>query len=177
MTQFDFENLASQMGLELIETTSEFSGYPRDLKKAIIGFDSFEEASELAQEHGLSMEVFQKRDGWNLWYRTKKTASEEFHLTAEIFGDDYKVFTAEDEDSFYENEVKDKVATFNSFEDINGFLMEQERIYDSVCALGSNEGVLTKDGRMLREIALHTLNYYHDTFSYAIGVIDHREEE
>ena len=177
MTQFDFENLAYQNGLELIETTSERSGYPRNLKKAIIGFDSFEEASKLAQEHGLSIEVFQRRDGWSLWYRTKKLATESFHLTEETFGENYRVFTAEDEDTYYENEVKGKVASFDSFEDINGFLTEQERIYDSVCVLGDNEGVLTEDGTMIGEIALHTMKYHYDVFSYAIGVVDYREEE
>ena len=38
MKQFDFIDLAAQGGFELIETTSERSGYPLDLKKAIIGF-------------------------------------------------------------------------------------------------------------------------------------------
>lgn len=33
MKQFDFIDLASQGGFELIETTSERSGYPLDLKK------------------------------------------------------------------------------------------------------------------------------------------------
>ena len=51
MKQFDFIDLAAQGGFELIETTSERSGYPLDLKKAIIGFDSMEEAREYAEQH------------------------------------------------------------------------------------------------------------------------------
>ena len=73
MKQFDFIDLAAQGGFELIETTSERSGYPLDLKKAIIGFDSMEEAREYAEQHDLSIEIFHKRDGWNVWYRTGTT--------------------------------------------------------------------------------------------------------
>ena len=74
MKQFDFIDLAAQGGFELIETTSERSGYPLDLKKAIIGFDSMEEAREYAEQHDLSIEIFHKRDGWNVWYRTGNRA-------------------------------------------------------------------------------------------------------
>lgn len=63
------ENIAYEHGLELIETTSEASGYPRNLKKAIIGFDTFEEAQELADRYGLTVREFTKRDGWQLWVR------------------------------------------------------------------------------------------------------------
>lgn len=66
----DIEEIAYENGLELIDTTSAMNGYPQCLKKAIIGFDSFEEADKLAKENGLSIEIFTKRDGWNLWYRT-----------------------------------------------------------------------------------------------------------
>ena len=87
MTQFDFIDLAAQGGLELIETTSERNGYPRCLKKAIIGFDSMEEAREYAEQHNLSIEIFHKRDGWSLWYRTGNRAYDPFIRTAEDYGD------------------------------------------------------------------------------------------
>lgn len=35
MKQFDFIDLAAQGGFELIETTSERSGYPLDLKRLL----------------------------------------------------------------------------------------------------------------------------------------------
>lgn len=52
------EEIASENGLELIETTAERSGYPRGLQKAIIGFDTFDEAEKLAKEYGLDIEIF-----------------------------------------------------------------------------------------------------------------------
>ena len=51
MEKNDFIDLAAQGGFELIETTPERSGYPRNLKWAIIGFDSMEEAREYANQY------------------------------------------------------------------------------------------------------------------------------
>ena len=115
MKQFDFIDLAAQGGFELIETTSERSGYPLNLKKAIIGFESMEEAREYAEQHDLSIEIFHKRDGWNVWYRTGDREYEPFTRTAEQYGDDYNLFTAEYADYYYENEVKEIISDFDNF--------------------------------------------------------------
>ena len=154
MKQYDFIDLAAQKGLDLIETTSERSGYPLDLKKAIIGFASFEEANELAQEHGLSIEVFQRRDGWNVWYRTGNRAYDPFTRTAEDYGDDYNLFTAGDAADYYENEVD-----------------------DAICALEDNEAVVTYQGSLYEKIKKHSMGYYFDTHYYAIGLIDWNNED
>ena len=70
----DLESIAEENGLELITTTSARNGYPQRLKRAIIGFDTFEDAEKLAHENGLSIEYFSKRDGWCLWYRERSHA-------------------------------------------------------------------------------------------------------
>ena len=46
----DLAEIASENGLQLIETTASRTGYPERLQKAIIGFDTFEQAEELAKE-------------------------------------------------------------------------------------------------------------------------------
>ena len=177
MKQFDFINLAAQGGFELIETTSERSGYPLDLKKAIIGFASFEEANELAQEHDLSIEVFQRRDGWSLWYRTGNRAYDPFTRTAEQYGDDYNLFTADDAADYYENEVQEIISDFDNFEDVEKFLKERREVYDAICALDDNEAVVTYRGSLYEEIKLHSMSYNFDTHHYAIGLIDWDNED
>ena len=137
MKQFDFEDLAYKEGLELIETTSERNGYPRCLKKAIIGFDSMEEAREYAEQHDLSIEIFHKRDGWNVWYRTGNRAYDPFTRTAEDYGDDYNLFTADDAADYYENEVQEIISDFDNFEDVEKFLKERRErvtIENAFCA-------------------------------------------
>lgn len=103
------EQIAYQNGLELIETTSERTGYPANLRHAIIGFETFEEAEKIAGENNLSIEIFTKRDGWQLYYRTGNSAHEPFKNSADNYGDDYHGFTTEDIDTFYEEEVKPRV--------------------------------------------------------------------
>ena len=70
----DFYTIAEIENLQVVDTTSAMSGYPQSLKKALIGFDSFEEAERIAGEYGLSIETFTKRDGWQLYYRTNNRA-------------------------------------------------------------------------------------------------------
>ena len=68
----DLELIAEANGLELIDTSSARNGYPQQLQQAIIGFDTFEDAEMLAEEHGLSIAIFSKLDGWGIWYRTNR---------------------------------------------------------------------------------------------------------
>ena len=177
MKQFDFINLAAQGGFELIETTSERSGYPLDLKKAIIGFESMEQAREYAEQHDLSIEIFHKRDGWNVWYRTGNRAYDPFTRTAEDYGDDYNLFTADDAADYYENEVKEIISDFDNFEDVEKFLKERREVYDAICALDDNEAVVTYQGSLYEKIKRHSMGYYFDTHSYAIGLIDRNNED
>ena len=177
MKKFDFIDLAAKAGLELIETTSERNGYPRCLKKAIIGFDSMEEARECAEQHDLSVEIFHKRDGWNVWYRTGNRAYEPFTRTAENYGDDYLLFTADDAADYYENEVQEIISDFDNFDDVENFLKERREVYDAICALGEDEAVVTYRGSFYEEIKLHSMSYYFDTHHYAIGLIDWDNED
>lgn len=61
--------IAEQNGLDVVCTTSEASGFPRNICHAIVGFDSIEEARELASENGMEVVSLSKRDGHDLWYR------------------------------------------------------------------------------------------------------------
>ncbi len=172
MTKFDFIDLASKKGLDLIDTTSETNGYPRFLEKAIIGFDTMEEAEECAQKYGLSVEIFHKRDGWNLWYRTGNKAYEPFTRKAEEFGADYELFTAGGEEYYYEDEVRPFIDDFFNFEDVEKFLKERRQVYEEILLLKDNQAVLTYQGLFCDVIKLRTMSYNCDTHNYAIGVID-----
>ena len=70
--------IASENGLQVIDTTTGLNGYPQSLKKAIIGFEDFEQAEKLAEEYHLDIEIFTKRDGWQLWNRDANSAYDAF---------------------------------------------------------------------------------------------------
>ena len=126
------EQIAYQNGLELIETTSERTGYPANLRHAIIGFETFEEAEKIADENNLSIEIFTKRDGWQLYYRTGNSAHEPFKNSADNYGDDYHGFTTEDIDTFYEEEVKPRVEEFDDFDSLSSFIEKKKEIFEKL---------------------------------------------
>ena len=168
----DLVEIAIENGLQLVETTAKSTGYPERLQEAIIGFDTFEQAEELAKENGLSIESFHQNEGCDLWYRTGSTAYEPFRRSAEDFGDDYSEFSKEDLEDFYENEVQPMVSDFENFDDLRSFLDQKEKIKDELEDAEDDEIVITRCGEYYDTIKERTMSYNYDSHSYAIGLID-----
>lgn len=166
------EEIAYKNGLDLIDTTTEATGYPRGLQKAIIGFETFDEAEKLAKEYDLDIEIFTKRDGWNLWYRTGKFACEPFDRSAEEYGDDYRQYSKADLEDFYENHVQPFVAEYDSFEQLRSFLNDMERIKEEIEDAEDDEIVIACSDGYRETVKVHTMAYEYDTHHYAIGLID-----
>lgn len=164
--------IASENGLQVIETTASRTGYPEALQKAIIGFDTFEQAEELAKENGLSIEAFKKSNGWDLWYRTGCQMGTSFLRSADDCGDDYRGYTKEDLEDFYLNEVQPMVSDFEDFDSLRCFLDKKEKIKDEIEDAEDDELVLTCCGEYYATIKARTMSYYYDAHSYAIGLID-----
>lgn len=165
-------DIAEENGLELIDTTSARNGYPQDLKNAIIGFDSFEQAEKLAKENGMSIEAFKKRDGWDLWYRTGCKMGTPFLRTADDFGDDYRGYSKDDLEDFYLNEVQPMVSDFEDFDSLRCFLDKMEKIKDEIENAEDGEVVITCCGEYYDTIKKHVMSYTYDTNHYTIGLID-----
>ena len=84
--------IAYERGLEVVETTQGMNGYPWGLGKAVIGFETFEEAQEVARESGGEVVDLSRRDGWQFWKNTGKVGKE-WEMNAEDYGDDYEGVT------------------------------------------------------------------------------------
>lgn len=167
----DFYTIAEIENLQVIETTSAMNGYPQSIKKALIGFDSFEQAEKVAEEYGLSIEYFTKHDGWQLYYRTNDRAYSAIEVSADEYGDDYRAFTSSDYEGFYENEVKGMAGEFNSFEEVEEFLNTKKRIYEAIEELEDDEMVLTCQGEYYDTVKRSTMSHYYDTKTTVIGLI------
>lgn len=176
LPECNLEDIAEQNGLELIDTTSAKNGYPQDLQKAIIGFDTFEQAEKLAKETGLSIEAFKKCDGWDLWNRTGCQMGDPFLRTADDFGDDYLGYTKDDLDCFYENEVQPFVSDFDDFDSLRCFLDKMEKIKDEIENAEDDELVLACFGEYYSTIKKRTMSYTYDTNHYAIGLIERNKD-
>lgn len=172
----DLEYIAEAYGLELIDTSSARNGYPENLQRAIIGFDTFEDAEMLAEEHGLSIEIFTKLDGWGIWYRTNNHAWEAFERSSDEYGDDYRQFSKDDWESFYVCEVQPKVDSFDDFASLRGFLDKMEEIRDKIEDADDDELVLATCYGYYDTIKKTTMSYCYDTVHFAIGLIDRKGE-
>ena len=172
----DLESIAEENGLEVITTTSARNGYPQRLQLALIGFDTFEDAEKLAHEKGLSIELFTKRDGWCLWYRTGIHKLAPFERSGEEYGDEYRQYSKEDLDGFYMNEVQPSVCAFDDFASLRCFLNMMEDIRYRIEDADDDEIILATCGGFYGTIKKTTMEYRFDTHHFAIGLIDRENE-
>lgn len=172
----DLENIAEENGLEVITTTSNGNGYPQRLQRAIVGFDTFEDAEKLANENGLSIEIFTKRDGWCLWYRTGNHALAPFERSFEEYGGEYRQYSKDDLEGFYMNEVQPSVCAFDDFESLRCFLDIMEEVHDRIEDADDDEIILASFGGYYDTVKKTTMSYCYDTHHFAIGLIDRENE-
>ena len=164
------EDIAYENGLDLIQTTSESNGYPSNIKPAIIGFESFAEAQEIADKYDLSIEHFQKRDGWSLWFRNGNTADEAYEMTDETFGANAMVYYKQDIEHFQENEIDAFIEDYDE-DDREDFIAEKMEILEHLRSMEDDEAVLTDEGRFVEVIKQRTMSYYEDVYTNALGLI------
>lgn len=173
MKTLRLRDIAEQNELSYIETTPERNGYPSRIKGAIIGFDTFEQAESLAVEHGLRIEVFTKKDGWQLWHRTGNWANEAFTMSTDMFGDNYTEFSSDvSEDDFFDTEIQPFISDFNNFDEVELFLNWKKEIFEEIEKASEDEIVITKYGYYYNTVKTKLMQYYYDTNHFAIGLID-----
>jgi len=165
------KDIASENGLQFVETTVGFNGYPQNVKGAIIGFDDFEQAEALAKETGLGLQVISKKDGWNLWYRGSNTATEPLTITEEDFGDDFNFITDGDEKDFYENEVKPFLDDFDNLDDLMEFLEQKQEIADELNEIGDGYVVVTQCGKYYDTINTRPMRFNYDGEYWEIALV------
>jgi hypothetical protein len=161
---------AEELGLTIIETTDNGNGYPSNLKKAVIGFEDFEDAEYFAKENGGEIIELKRKAGQQLWSRGSR-AFEPFYMS-KIYDKDpnCEMYFCGDEEKFTDN-VKEKIAEMNDFALIQSFVEDSTEIWDEFCTLGENEFILVKDGKFEDVIEEEKMFYEYDSTYYRIAVI------
>lgn len=168
----DLREIAENNGLTYAESTNGSNGYPSNIKGIIIGFDNFKDAEELAEKHGLSIEFFTKRDGWELWERTNNQAHEPMKNSSDDYGDNYSQLEKMNEKVFFESEVKDSIENFDNLEDLQNFLSKKQELFEEVEKMEVDEVVITYQGDFYETIKKVSMYFTHDTNHVTIGLID-----
>ena len=161
---------AEELGLTIIETTDNGNGYPSNLKKAVIGFEDFEDAENFVKENGGEIIELRRKAGQQLWSRGSR-AFEPFYMST-IYDNDpcYEMYFCGDEERFTDN-VKEQIAELNGFTLIQSLIEKKAEIWDEFCTLGENEFILVKDGKLEGVIEEERMYYEYDSAYYRIGVI------
>jgi hypothetical protein len=167
-------DVASTYSLMVIETTSELNGYPSNLKNALIGFNTFEDAKKIADENKLLIQFFKKKDGWNLWYRTNDIAYNPIRNKAEDYGDNYKEYNPTVYTSLeylYEVEFQELIKNNNfSLQELKDYIKLIENLYELIEAC--NEGdIVISDLYNHYVVPEYTTYFQYDTNHLAIGLI------
>lgn len=168
------ENIAYEQGLELIETTSERNGYPSNLRKAIIGFDSFEQAQELAERYGLKVQEFERRDGWQLWYRTGDTVYEAYdyeQFWRDGLNEDIEVFKPGEEEEVIE-QLKFFLGACENLSAMRCLIDDTEKVLDALNDCEDNQFVVTNCCEYEGTYLCTCMSYQYDTRHYTIGIAE-----
>lgn len=136
---------------------------------AFVGFETFEEAEEVAEKYGLEICEFTKDDGDRVW-RNRGHVYNPYDMKKKFAN--YIIFTTDDEEDFYENEIKEQLGDFDSLEDLKKFIEYKEGILEKIRLAGDDELVIVNgaSGDYYDTVSRYTMSYYYDTHSYAIGV-------
>ena len=144
--------------LKQVETTSEWNGYPRNLQNALVGFESWDEAQEIANEYDLQLIWLKRREGQQLWTRDNQ-AIEPLYITSNLFGDDYNFYT---DVSYFRDDVAEEVYQLGddlTSEHLKEFAEILEEVEDAFAILGEDEVVVTYCGRFYRTQKIHPIEF------------------
>lgn len=174
-TQTDKRLIAEENNLQYIETTAGMNGYPKDIKGAIIGFETFEQAQALADQKDLEIQTFLKRDGWQLWERLQGSVYEEQVNSAEDFGDNYSDAVCwETQEEFFAEEVAERLKDwdFGNLDQVETFIKNQREIWEAIeNADPETEVVVTHEGKYYNTIPKRSMIWNFDSQTEAIGLI------
>lgn len=169
-TRNEILDIADSEGLTIIETTSERSGYPCALQKAIVGFNTFKDAEEFADKYEMSLCTFTQKEGWNLWYRGNKPY-EPLKITASDYGGDYNELTRESLEYFFEEHVSPILENCTSIQDVKDVIEMMEELKEELETADDNQLVITYRGEYYETIQKESMEWSHDGRTYIIGVI------
>ena len=163
--------LAEQFGLDVASVTSSVNGYPQNVQLALVGFDKFEQAEEVASANGLTIVSIYKRFGWELWTEKGK-ARGPIECFAEDYGDDYISFDSSwNEDDFIDN-IKGAIDGTTNLEDIFNIIDFFKRIKEELDDISEDEQVIARmyDTRSVQIIKKELMIFYDYTNSYVTSI-------
>ena len=156
-------DIAYKEGLDTVDTTSERNGYPQNVRSAIVGFDDYDSAKEIADKYDLSLIWIDKREGWHIWHRGD-TAYGPMEISPEDFGANYEF---EDDVNAYKGivfeTIEDKISRgMVDYDGIKEIMKKAEEVIEAIDGLEEGQTVVTYDEEYHDTIDLHPIYFCND---------------
>ena len=172
---FDNYNFDNGKAFEIVETTSSLSGYPENLKWALTGFSSWEDAEDAAKALDGEIISLRRRDGQQLWTRDGRVF-EPYTRVSE--SDDEEIWPG-GEQSAREYWDGESVALADALQrgelDAEGLAAwsgKISRAIEEIADADDEQGVITRRGEFVEVIDLRPMSYHDgDVTAYQIAVI------
>ena len=157
---------------EVVETTKGRNGYPYMLGKAVIGFDTFDDAKDFASRNGGVIVELSKRDGWQFWSVTYEIAGP-FVIDENDYGCDYECIDNKSEwwkdEKDFLKELLDCDVDIDDVDCQMNRIHEIEEVFDN---LEDGEQIVLHN-RYLYEVGKkETMRFRHDVWTSVVGVVD-----
>ena len=190
------ESVAAELDLEVVETTTERSGYPKNLWYSLIGFkdethyqdaqkalaDALDAYEKGAREQdgiacGLSVraQVLQRRDGHDLWTVNQTTLCSIIDLfdLMDMKRDEDSVSaiytSSDDEDDFVDN-LKGIIDGMTSFGDIREVVDRYEKYKEIIEDLEENQMLVIDNNGNHEVLPIKVSSYHDDATSYSVAL-------
>ena len=178
----DLEEYADDHCLEIVTTTEGTNGYPKNLKKVVTGFDTFEDALQCAREIEGEVCLISKRDGHQFWMNNGRTYGP-IEINGKWFSDNDVVICGISASDWWKDEfqmLKDTLLTEagdcptpEQLLNIIQTFQTYSKLYEMIESLGENEQIYYENGypQNAEIVPIKTMRYHDfDVHEYAIAV-------
>ena len=149
LDQFAFTN-----GLQVVNTKEG---------KALIGFESWEEAEQIATKLGQDIIHISRRDGHHTW-DNRGWIYDPFDMANDVnWGDDYSIYTSADE-------VAELIEELESYEEEAERIEELKELHAELESMSEGDIAIVLDNRVTEYCHSTQMNYNYDVYRHEIAV-------
>lgn len=171
MTREKCYDLAEQLGLDIVSVTESSNGYPQNVQLALIGFDNFDQAEDVANANDLTIVSIYKRDGWNLWAE-QGAACGPIKLGAEDYGDDYMSFDSSWDEEDLTDDLRRAIDGIEELDDIFTIVDFYKKFKEELDDTSDDEQVIARmyDADTIEIIKKEVMSWHDDANSSTTAI-------
>lgn len=171
MTREKCYDLAEQLGLDIVSVTKASNGYPHNVQLALIGFDNFDQAEDVANANDLTIVSIYKRDGWNIWAE-QGAACAPIKLGAEDYGDDYMSFDSSWDEDDITDDLRRAIDDIEELDGIFNIVDFYKKLKEEFDKISEDEQVIARmyDADSIEVIKKEVMSWHDDANSSTTAI-------